>query len=134
MIYSILTRTSPQNFLFKKNEFQFSKCLNVILFNKYSASTEKSTFTRKSLDSSKKPSLLYSDTQLIQNRFLNTNMVLKNDTLSEPAEKNESNGPKKKTSKFKLFYTQYGPIFLVVHLTTVVMWIYGFFLISKQYV
>ncbi|CAF0830075.1 unnamed protein product [Brachionus calyciflorus] len=38
----------------------------------------------------------------------------------------------KKMSKFKQFYTQYGPIFLVVHLITVVLWIYGFFLISKQ--
>lgn len=38
----------------------------------------------------------------------------------------------KKQSKFKQFYTQYGPMFLVVHLTTVVMWIYGFYLISKQ--
>ena len=38
----------------------------------------------------------------------------------------------KKQSKFKQFYSQYGPLFIVVHLTTVVMWIYGFFLISKQ--
>lgn len=39
---------------------------------------------------------------------------------------------KKKESKFKQFYTQYGPLFIVVHLTTVVLWIYTFFLISKQ--
>ena len=38
----------------------------------------------------------------------------------------------KKQSKFKQLYSQYGPIFLVVHLTTVVLWIYSFFLISKQ--
>jgi len=38
----------------------------------------------------------------------------------------------KKPSKFKQFYSQYGPLFVVVHLITVVMWIYGFFLISKQ--
>ena len=38
----------------------------------------------------------------------------------------------KKQSKFKQFYSQYGPLFIVVHLTTVVMWIYGLFLISKQ--
>ena len=40
--------------------------------------------------------------------------------------------PKKKQSKFKMFYQQYGPSFLVIHLTTVVAWIYLFFLISKQ--
>jgi len=40
----------------------------------------------------------------------------------------------KKQSKFKQFYSQYGPLFLVVHLTTVVLWIYFFFIISKQYV
>lgn len=50
---------------------------------------------------------------------------------------NESKNPKneqstKKMSKFKEFYSQYGPTFLIVHLITVVMWIYGFFLISKQ--
>lgn len=39
---------------------------------------------------------------------------------------------KKKPTKFKQLYTQYGPLFVVVHLITVVMWIYGFFLISKQ--
>lgn len=38
----------------------------------------------------------------------------------------------KKPSKFSLFYKQYGPMFIVVHLITVVLWIYGFFLISKQ--
>jgi hypothetical protein len=40
--------------------------------------------------------------------------------------------PPKKMSKFKQLYTQYGPLFIVIHLTTVVMWIYGFFLLSKQ--
>jgi hypothetical protein len=38
----------------------------------------------------------------------------------------------KKQSKFRQFYAQYGPTFLVVHLTTVVMWIYLFYVISKQ--
>lgn len=38
----------------------------------------------------------------------------------------------KKMSKFKQFYTQYGPTFLIIHMITVVLWIYGFFLISKQ--
>lgn len=48
-------------------------------------------------------------------------------------EENEAEKPKKQ-SKFKQFYSQYGPLFLVVHFTTVVLWIYFFFLISKQYV
>jgi len=39
----------------------------------------------------------------------------------------------KKISTFKKLYSQYGPLFIVVHLITVVLWIYGFFLISKQY-
>ena len=39
---------------------------------------------------------------------------------------------KKRPSKFKQFYSQYGPLFVVIHLTTVVLWIYCFFLISKQ--
>jgi hypothetical protein len=39
----------------------------------------------------------------------------------------------KKMSTFKKLYSQYGPLFIVVHLITVVLWIYGFFLISKQY-
>lgn len=43
-----------------------------------------------------------------------------------------SGKPDKRPSKFKQFYSQYGPMFVVVHLITVVMWIYGFFLISKQ--
>lgn len=43
-----------------------------------------------------------------------------------------SGKPDKKPSKFKQFYSQYGPMFVVVHLITVAMWIYGFFLISKQ--
>jgi hypothetical protein len=38
----------------------------------------------------------------------------------------------KKQSKFRQFYAQYGPTFLIVHLTTVVMWIYLFYIISKQ--
>ena len=41
--------------------------------------------------------------------------------------------PPKKQSKFKQFYSQYGPIFIVIHLITVVLWIYAFFQISKQY-
>ncbi len=40
----------------------------------------------------------------------------------------------KKQSKFKTFYTQYGPLFVVVHLTTVVITLYAFFTISKQLV
>lgn len=44
----------------------------------------------------------------------------------------QQENPPKKASKFKQLYTQYGPLFLVVHLTTVVLWIYFFFLISKQ--
>ncbi len=46
---------------------------------------------------------------------------------SEQTKKDE-----KKPSKFKQLYSQYGPLFVVVHLITVIMWIYGFFLISKQ--
>ena len=46
--------------------------------------------------------------------------------------KNNNSEPSKKQSKFKQSITQYGPIFIVIHLTTVVMWIYLFFLISKQ--
>ena len=49
-------------------------------------------------------------------------------------DKSDNPQPVKKPSKFKQFYSQYGPIFVVVHLITVVLWIYGFFLISKQLV
>ena len=38
----------------------------------------------------------------------------------------------KKPSKFKVFYRQYGPSFLVIHMSTVVAILYVFFLISKQ--
>jgi hypothetical protein len=38
----------------------------------------------------------------------------------------------KKISKFKMFYQQYGPSFVIIHLTTVVAWIYLFYIISKQ--
>jgi hypothetical protein len=58
----------------------------------------------------------------------------KNSKENEQSEESSSSSSKTKKppSKFKQFYSQYGPMFLVVHLTTVVMWIYGFFLISKQ--
>ena len=69
---------------------------------------------------------------------LNANMKRKYSTKEEgekankEANKDESKEPPKKQSKFKQLYSQYGPIFLVVHMTTVVLWIYSFFLISKQ--
>ena len=52
--------------------------------------------------------------------------------LMSSGRESASGADAKKPSKFKQFYSQYGPLFVVVHLTTVVMWIYGFFLISKQ--
>jgi hypothetical protein len=60
-------------------------------------------------------------------------------TTNTPYKADENNIEKvkkdeKKPSKFKQLYSQYGPLFVVVHLITVVMWIYGFFLISKQLV
>lgn len=55
----------------------------------------------------------------ILNRFESTNV-------------NDSKPKEKKQSMFKKLYSQYGPLFVVVHLTTVVIWIYSFFLISKQ--
>ena len=59
-------------------------------------------------------------------------MLLEKRSFTTSSSRFSQTEPTKKTSKFKQFYSQYGPIFLVVHLTTVVMWIYGFFLISKQ--
>jgi hypothetical protein len=72
--------------------------------------------------------------------MLNSNpqFTLRNSSSSSEGTNNNNNSNKeqkteKKQSKFKLLVTQYGPLFIVVHLTTVVLWIYGFFLISKQY-
>jgi len=59
-----------------------------------------------------------------------TNAPYKADENKTEKEKKDE----KKPSKFKQLYSQYGPLFVVVHLITVVMWIYGFFLISKQLV
>jgi hypothetical protein len=53
------------------------------------------------------------------------------ESANEQEDKNKKQTKKK--SKFSVFYAQYGPAFLVIHLTTVVLWIYGFFLVSKQY-
>lgn len=44
----------------------------------------------------------------------------------------EKNNDPKKMSTMKQMYSQYGPLFIVVHLITVVLWISGFFVISKQ--
>jgi hypothetical protein len=58
--------------------------------------------------------------------------VLKSVEKESNASSKASAQAPKKVSKFKALYTQYGPLFVVVHLTTVVLWIYGFFLLSKQ--
>lgn len=64
----------------------------------------------------------------------NTNPIEQTKPEGEAKADDKNGKEKKKMSKFKQLYTQYGPTFLVVHLITVVLWIYGFFLISKQYV
>jgi hypothetical protein len=58
--------------------------------------------------------------------------VEENKAKSADGQENGDKAPPKKMSKFKQLYTQYGPIFIVIHLTTVIMWIYGFFQLSKQ--
>lgn len=88
-------------------------------------------------------SILYSsrriDTSLEIRRLLSTQKPADQaaDSASSASEsaqdkKNDDGKKAKKQSKFKQLYTQYGPLFLVVHLTTVVMWIYFFFIVSKQ--
>lgn len=75
-----------------------------------------------------------------QSPFVMTNSLLIKDLngrgnlLYRPLSTNTSEQPKneKRPSKFKQLYSQYGPSFVVIHLITVVLWIYGFFLISKQ--
>lgn len=79
---------------------------------------------------------------LVSSKFLKQNFLLKQNNKSilfrrltteiSEAKNSKNEQPPKKMSKFKEFYSQYGPTFLIVHLITVVMWIYGFFLISKQ--
>lgn len=76
-------------------------------------------------------SIIYSSNLMIRFQSTQTDQV-KSEKETTPTQ-NDDKKPKKQ-SKFKQFYSQYGPLFLVVHLTTVVMWIYFFFLVSKQYV
>lgn len=53
-------------------------------------------------------------------------------SLSTESTLSEDKDGGKKVSKMKQLYSQYGPLFIVVHLITVVLWISGFFTISKQ--
>ena len=57
--------------------------------------------------------------------FLNTYQAMTTNALEKKEEP-------KKVSKFKMAYQQYGPSFVVIHLVTVVAWIYFFYFISKQ--
>ena len=133
MIYSTLARASQQKYLLTQNQLQLSKCLNVILVRKNSTTTlDKLKQVQSPANALLVSPRLSIQTELCQSRYFTTNMLLKADAPAS-SEQKENTEPKKKPSKFKIFYTQYGPIFLVVHFTTVVMWIYGFFLISKQY-
>ena len=69
-------------------------------------------------------------TRLINNNSKNNYFIQIRKMAEAKEEKEAKTG--KKPSKFKMFYRQYGPSFLVIHLATVVAWIYLFFLISKQ--
>ena len=93
--------------------------------------------TTKSENTSSKSSLIFSTRQVNVKSSL---PYIKNSTFvrfytAETAAKEGAESTAKaakKPSKFKQFYSQYGPLFIVIHLTTVVLWIYGFFLLSKQ--
>lgn len=93
----------------------------------------KSLFHKKNEQYQRPVSILYSSSSQINlsNLFVRFQSTQTEQAKSEETTQNEDKKPKKQ-SKFKQFYSQYGPLFLVVHLTTVVMWIYFFFLISKQ--
>ncbi len=65
-------------------------------------------------------------------RRLSTSAILFDQEKMAERKASASPEPSKKQSKFRQFYAQYGPIFIFVHLSTVVMWIYLFFIISKQ--
>jgi hypothetical protein len=155
MIYSIILKPPPsqlmQSFLFKSRQ-------NVVCLRKIStistqpSSSSSSMSNRRRVEHSFLPNL----NSILNSNFLftsgnnqnpsvayfryltttTTNRQMdkdeKNSKQNEQGEDSSSSKTKKPPSKFKQFYSQYGPMFLVVHLTTVVMWIYGFFLISKQ--
>ena len=127
MIYSMLA-SRPQSLLFlattKQNIHLRNLSFYTLFAKKFPNSTQFTSTEKKFSSISKRNSrfLLISDTNIYTRRLLTT----------ESMAPKESGDKKKPPSKFKQFYSQYGPMFLVVHLTTVVMWIYGFFLISKQ--
>ena len=66
-------------------------------------------------------------------RFKSSTNRSDEESQRQPPESPTTIKPSKKPSKFKQFYSQYGPIFIMIHLTTVVLWIWGFFMLSKQY-
>ena len=157
MIYSILSSSSskPQSLflLATKQDAHLRKCFGTLFSRQLSSLPILQSTTNAKLNSSflSPQILILSNINRNQNlTFLNKNITINSYKLlyttssssfssSSQEQKGEgkeegdtSNKQKKPQSKFKQFYSQYGPIFLVVHLTTVVMWIYGFFLISKQ--
>jgi hypothetical protein len=118
MIYSMLA-SKPQSLLFLATTKQSIYLRNLSFYTLFVKKFPISNEQKFSVSNSNK---LFSDTNIFTRRLLTT----------ESMTPKESGDKKKSPSKFKQFYSQYGPMFLVVHLTTVVIWIYGFFLISKQ--
>lgn len=96
-------------------------------------------FPHANKDLSIKHSLNVSFLMTMQMKPLHQKLVFRRNSThlgptDEPKNVVESSKEKdsKKQSKFKQFYSQYGPLFIVVHLTTVVLWIYFFYIVSKQ--
>jgi hypothetical protein len=109
----IFSKFNPSEFILLTNGIKLNRLISLTKRNFFLSPTEanKTALSRFQLKSQ----------AFFQIRRLNSTET------SKPVE------PKKK-SKFKTFYTQYGPLFVVVHLTTVVITLYAFFTISKQFV
>ena len=110
--------------------------VNQIIHNNFATSQHKQNIKKLSLFSN--PNLCTNNTSAILMKQINKQSSLiyrlQSNSPGQPENTVNQTTNEKKPSKFKQFYTQYGPLFVVVHLITVVLWIYGFFLISKQYV
>lgn len=140
LVQSSLSNSNKINFFYQKNFIpQFQSLYNI----HQRPINNKTNFVKNLNLNNIDISNQMTSNNLINKRFISLNSIVNNqETLNQKIEQttektsqeqtSNDEKPKKKQSKFKMFYSQYGPMFLVVHLTTVVMWIYGFFLISKQ--
>jgi hypothetical protein len=133
----LLSCNYQQKLLIKLNSPKINQtkylCTQFILSNKFSNnilnrnSLNKNNLNRQSFFKIESP-LIFSNQ--LKSKFHNNSILF--EMVNEKNVKEAAFKTGKKQSKFRQFYAQYGPTFLVVHLTTVVMWIYLFYVISKQ--